>query len=144
VVVAGRNEALKKDLEGLSYPRRHQVKILGFTGQMDELLRASDLVLSKPGGLTTSEVLACGAAMAIINPIPGQESRNSDFLLEQGAAIKINQMSAMTYKLAGLLASPARLKALKANAKKLGRPAAALEIARRVLAWADHPPGDRL
>ena len=53
-------------------------------------MAVADIVVSKPGGLTTSEMLARGAVMVIVNPIPGQESRNSDFLLENGAAIKIN------------------------------------------------------
>ena len=66
---------------------------------MHDLMTAADLVVSKPGGLTTSEVLASGAAMAIVNPIPGQESRNSDYLLEEGAAVKINNLSTMGLKL---------------------------------------------
>jgi len=62
----------------------------------------ADLVVSKPGGLTTSEVLARGAAMAIVNPIPGQESRNSDYLLESGAAVKINNIATLPMKLGAL------------------------------------------
>ena len=56
--------------------------------------------------------------MAILNPIPGQESRNSDYLLENSAAIKINNLSTMTYKLQALLSDPGKLKSLKTNAKK--------------------------
>ena len=96
-------------------------------------MAVADIVLSKPGGLTTSEVLARGAAMAIVNPIPGQESRNSDFLLENGAAIKINNVSTMAAKLSQLLEDPARLAQLKANSRKLGRPRAAFDIARLAL-----------
>src|SRR3954454_2064800 len=96
---------------------------------MDELLCAADLVLSKPGGLTSSEILAKGAAFAIVNPIPGQESRNSDYLLENGAAIKINNLPTMSQKLGPLLKDPARLTALKENATKLGRPRAAYDVA---------------
>src|SRR5439155_3760789 len=81
VVVTGRNAAAKKKLEALAAacPSRQRVQILGFTDQMDELMAAADVVVSKPGGLTTSETLARGAAMVIVNPIPGQESRNSDY-----------------------------------------------------------------
>ncbi len=85
IVVSGRNAKLKEKLDGIDRPDRHKVQVLGFTREIDELMAAADVVVSKPGGLTTSEVLASGAAMAIINPIPGQESRNSDFLLENGA-----------------------------------------------------------
>ena len=135
VVVAGRNEELKKRLEQLQTPARHRVHILGFTTQIDELMAVADLVVSKPGGLTTSETLARGAAMAVVNPIPGQESRNSDFLLENGAAVKINNLSTLTYKLNQLLGDPARLAALKQNARRIGRPYAAFDVARTALDW---------
>ena len=135
VVVAGRNEELKCRLQQLPTPERHRVHILGFTTEIDELMAVADLVVTKPGGLTTSETLARGAAMAVVNPIPGQESRNSDFLLENGAAVKINNLSTLTYKLNQLLADPARLAALKENARRLGRPQAAFDVARAALNW---------
>jgi processive 1,2-diacylglycerol beta-glucosyltransferase len=135
VVVAGRNEELKKRLEELPTPERHRVHILGFTTQIDELMAVADLVVTKPGGLTTSETLARGAAMAVVNPIPGQESRNSDFLLENAAAVKINNLSTLTYKLNQLLGDPARLALLKQNARRLGRPRAAFDVARAALDW---------
>ena len=133
VVVAGRNEKARKRLEGIEPPSRHRAKVTGFTDRMDELMAAADVVLSKPGGLTASESLARGAAMAIVNPIPGQESRNSDYLLENGAAIKINSVASLPYKLTRLLRDPGRLAALKENARRLGRPRAAFDVARKVL-----------
>jgi processive 1,2-diacylglycerol beta-glucosyltransferase len=93
------------------------------------------VVVSKPGGLTTSEALACGAAMAVVNPIPGQESRNSDFLLENGAALKINNLATLPFKLDQVLSDSQRLAQLKRNAKRLGRPKAAFEVARYALDW---------
>jgi len=71
LVVTGRNAALKKKLEAAEFPNRHRVAILGFTDQMDELMAAADIVITKPGGLTTSEALARGCAIAVVNPIPG-------------------------------------------------------------------------
>ena len=121
--------------------------VLGFTTAIDELMAVANVVVSKPGGLTTSEVLASGAAMAIINPIPGQESRNSDFLLENGAAIKLNNLSTVPYKLTELLRNPERLAAIKSQARRLGRPHAAADIARAALEFAaprnaaDHASG---
>lgn len=134
VVVAGRNEALKVQLELIPPPERHHVKVLGFTDQIDELMAAADLVMTKPGGLTTSEALARGAALAIVNPIPGQESRNSDFLLENGAAVKINNVGTLPHKLTALLSDRSRLANLRENARRLGRPRAAYEIAEQALA----------
>ena len=130
-MVAGRNAELKTRLDQIEPPPRHLARVLGFTTEMDELMAAADLVVSKPGGLTTSEALARGTPMAIVNPIPGQESRNSDFLLENGAAIKINNVATLPYKLGQLLATPGRLAALAANAKRLGRPRAAFDVAPR-------------
>jgi len=84
-------------------------------------------------------VLARGAAMMIANPIPGQETRNSDYLLENGAAIKVNNIATLPYKLSKLLDAPARLAGLKAAARRLGRPQAAFDIARFALAWGGGP-----
>lgn len=133
VVIAGKNAKAKEELEKIEVPSRHRAKVMGFTTEIDELMAAADLVVSKPGGLTTSETLARGAAMVIVNPIPGQESRNSDFLLENGAAIKVNNLATMEHKLSALLADDARLARLKANARSLGRPRAAFDVVERAL-----------
>ncbi len=133
VVVAGKNEKARKALETVEVPKHHKAKVVGFTTEIDELMAAADLVVSKPGGLTTSEVLARGAAMAIVNPIPGQESRNSDYLLENGAAIKINNLATLAHKLTPLLEDRSKLEALKRNAKKIGKPRAAFEVAEMAL-----------
>jgi processive 1,2-diacylglycerol beta-glucosyltransferase len=141
VVVAGRNEELKGRLEQVEVPGRHRAKVLGYTTEMDELMAVADLVVSKPGGLTSSEALARGAAMAIVNPIPGQESRNSDFLLENGAAVKLGNVATLPHKLTRLLEDPQRLAQLKQNARRLGRPQAAFDIARAALNWPARPLG---
>src|SRR5207245_3411695 len=111
-------KALKADREKRPPPERHKVKVLGFTRELDELMAVADLVISKPGGLTTSETLARGAVMAIVNPIPGQESRNSDYLLESGAAIKINNTAVLGPKITALLSDGKRLEQLPANVRK--------------------------
>lgn len=133
VVVTGKNAAAKEQLSEIPIPKRHRAKILGFTDQMDELMCAADLVVSKPGGLTTSETLARGAAMVIVDPIPGQESRNSDFLLENSAAIKVNNLASLGFKIENLLSEPRRLEQLKANAKRLGHPRAAFDVVEKSL-----------
>jgi processive 1,2-diacylglycerol beta-glucosyltransferase len=128
VVVTGRNAKAKEQLAAMGPPSRHRVQILGFTDQMDELMALAEVVVSKPGGLTTSETLSRGAAMVIVDPIPGQESRNSDFLLENGAAIKVNNLAVLSHKVQSLLADPERLSQLRRNARRLGRPRAAFDI----------------
>jgi processive 1,2-diacylglycerol beta-glucosyltransferase len=133
VAIAGRNEAVKQELEAIEVPPRHRARILGFTDQIDEWMAAADVVVSKPGGLTTSETLVRGAVMAIVNPIPGQESRNSDYLLENGAAIKVNNIGTLAYKIDSLLEDPARLAQLQANVARLARPRAAYDVVEQSL-----------
>jgi processive 1,2-diacylglycerol beta-glucosyltransferase len=133
VVVAGKNAELKARLDNLAASTPMPVQVLGFTTEIDELMQVADLVITKPGGLTTSEALAKQLVMVIVNPIPGQESRNSDFLLENGAAIKANNLSTIGYKIERLLADPERLDRMRQNIRRLHRPEAALEIARTLL-----------
>jgi processive 1,2-diacylglycerol beta-glucosyltransferase len=136
VVVAGRNEAAQAKLARIEVPERHRARVLGFTTEIDEWMGLASVVVSKPGGLTTSELLARGAAIAIVHPIPGQESRNSDWLLENGVAIKINHVATLPRKLGDLLADRGRLAAMRARAFVLGRPDAAFTVASAALGFA--------
>ena len=133
VVVTGRNEEARRRLAALPAPARHRAQILGFTSKMHELMSVATLVVSKPGGLTTSEALACGVPMAVVQPVPGQETRNCDFLLENGAAIKINALPAIGEKIDGLLAAAGRLARMRRAAANLGRPKAAFQVAREAI-----------
>jgi processive 1,2-diacylglycerol beta-glucosyltransferase len=83
---------------------------------MHEFLLTADVVVSKPGGLTTTETLASGCAMLIVEPIPGQEDRNADYLLENGCGIKVNNLSSLTLKLSSLLNDPEKLARMRQNA----------------------------
>src|SRR6185436_1792510 len=85
--------------------------------------------------------LARGAAMVIVDPIPGQDSRNSDFLLENGAAIKVNNLAALGHKVEAILSEPARLSQLKANAAKLGRPRSAFDVVEKSLSLLEGKKG---
>ena len=138
VAICGRNEELKKRLQKLATRSKSDATVLlkpfGFTKEMDELMTASDLVLGKPGGLTTSEALAKGLVFVIVNPIPGQEERNSDHLLEGGVAIRCNNLPVLSYKLDRLLADPKRFASMQESSRRMGRPSAAKEIVDSVLA----------
>jgi len=138
VAICGRNEDLKKRLGKLATRIKPDAKVtvkpFGYTREMDELMTASDLVLGKPGGLTTSEALAKGLVFVIVNPIPGQEERNSDHLLEAAAAIRCNNLPTLAYKLDRLLADPVRFANMQANASRMARPNAARDIVRKLLA----------
>src|SRR5262249_52978491 len=133
VTIAGRNAKLRDQLRLIEPPPRHAVKVVGFTHDMDEWLAAGGVVVSKPGGVATSEVLARGAAMIIVNPIPGQEDRNSDYLMENGAAIKATHLATLSYKVTMLLRDRERLEQLRGNARRLARPRAAFDVVDRSL-----------
>ena len=91
-------------------------------------MAAADVLVGKPGGLTTSEALARGVPMVIVNPIPGQEERNADHLLEAGAAIRCNNLPALAWKVDGLLEPRDRLTAMRHSVRRLARPHAARDV----------------
>jgi len=129
IVVAGRNEKLRRELACVDY--RHPTRVLGFVTNMHELMAVADLIVTKPGGLTTSEALATGKPLFILNPIPGQEAANSDFLLERGAAAKVNRIEDMPFRIEQLIGSQ-KLKEMARAARGLGHPNAAPEVCREV------------
>src|SRR6266571_2055216 len=130
LVVAGRNEKLRRDLACGNY--RHPTRVLGFVSNMHELMAVADLIVTKPGGLTSSEALAMGRPLLILDPIPGQEAANSDFLLEHGMAVKVNRAEDLPYRIEQLLGSKKLAEMAKA-AKALGRPKAARAICEEVV-----------
>lgn len=136
IAMCGKNEMLRRRLESVAAgggTRHLQLHPIPFTTAMDEYMAASDIVLGKPGGLTTAEALAKGLVFVIVNPIPGQEERNSDHLLEEGIAIRCNNLPTLAYKLDNLLDDRARFNGMRENALRLSHPMAAQEIAAKLL-----------
>lgn len=122
VVVCGRNEELKQRILQLVDSRSSKFKILGYTNEMHKLMKIADIFIGKPGGITTSEAITCGLPMCVVSPIPGQEERNSDHLLEEGIAVKCNDLTILPFKLEKLLEDPDRLTRMKFNALRLAKP----------------------
>jgi len=133
VIVCGRNEEMQDDIVQLVKSRPGDFRVLGYTAEISELMAASTMILTKPGGMTTAEALARGLPMMILDPIGGQEERNSDVLLEAGAAVKCTEVTLVAHKLRRLLDDPPRLERMREAARKLGRPNAARDIARITL-----------
>ncbi|GAB3788475.1 MGDG synthase family glycosyltransferase [Dyella agri] len=129
LVLAGRNEAALARLKVHAAEHPKRLFPFGFTNEVAQLMACTDLVVTKPGGLTTSECLAMGIPMVVYAPIPGQEERNADYVLEQGAAWKAIDQVSLEYKVRQLLAEPDRLARMRECARRLGRP----QAARRVL-----------
>lgn len=139
IVICGKSEEVRARVEAAIAGAEEKFRVLGYTDRMHELMRMSDLFIGKPGGLTTSEALACGLPMAIFSPIPGQEERNSDHLLEKGIAIKCNELTTLPFKIDQVLDAPERLAAMSRAASALGRPHAARTVVDTLLGD-DLPP----
>lgn len=137
VALCGRNQKLRARIErmaaGLSLERGLTIHATGYTSEMDEYMSASDILLGKPGGLTTAEALARGLVFVIVNPIPGQEERNSDHLLEEGVAIRCNNLPVLADKLDRLLNDPTRMNTMRSNARRFARPNAAHDVVTKLL-----------
>lgn len=133
IVLAGKNAKTLKALQELAcrYPQRLFPQ--GFTDHVEELMACADLVITKPGGLTSSECLAMGLPMLVHAPIPGQEEHNADYLLEHGVALKAIDALGLAYRVRGLMQAPERLKAMRQQAQKIGRPQAAQDVLSQVL-----------
>lgn len=128
IVICGKSEELCSRIKEIVGPAHPRFRIRGYTDRMHEFMQISDLFIGKPGGLTTSEALACGLPMCIVSPIPGQEERNSDHLLERGCAIKANELTTLAWKIDHLLDEPARLERMRDCARSIGHPHAARDV----------------
>jgi processive 1,2-diacylglycerol beta-glucosyltransferase len=128
VVVCGRNEKLKAEITSLVGAQADRYRVLGYTTDMPDLMRVATLFVGKPGGLSSSECMGAGLPMVLVNPIPGQEVRNSDFLLEEGAAVRCNYQTTVGYKIDNLRKDPERLRRMAASARGIGRRDAAAVV----------------
>ncbi|TDT30852.1 MGDG synthase family glycosyltransferase [Naumannella halotolerans] len=137
VVVCGHNAELRQQVDALVAGHTDRFTVLGYTTEMPDLMRVCDLFVGKPGGLSASECMAAGLPMALIDPIPGQEERNSDYLLERGAAIRCNYDTTIGWKVGELLGDPERLTRMSAAAAATGRPHAAGTVVSQMLTDTD-------
>jgi processive 1,2-diacylglycerol beta-glucosyltransferase len=134
IVAAGRSQALAESLADLEDGPSMRLRRLGMIDYVDDLVAASDLVITKSGGLIVSEVLARGTPMIVIDPIPGQEEWNADLVAGSGAGVQIRQPESVPLAVLSLLEHPERLEVMRRQATRVGRPRAALDISERVLA----------
>jgi processive 1,2-diacylglycerol beta-glucosyltransferase len=132
MVVCGKNAELRKDLEIKQRSEPRLKRVFGFVDFMDELMVVSDLLITKPGGITVSESIAMGVPMIFIEPIPGQEEANADYLVEQGAGVKARSLPVLLFKLGLLLRNSGKLADMSRRARATARPYAAKTIAEEV------------
>ena len=131
VVVAGQNENLLSRLKKLREKLFHPVEVLGYVTDVEKLMAAADLLITKPGALTMTEAFAAGVPLILHAPIPGPEFLNAKFAVEHGAAISVGERK-ISAVVAELLSEPARLDEMKRCAKKISRPFAASAIVNQI------------
>lgn len=129
IVIAGRNEELKRRLEETAKESRQNVRVLGFTQAVRDYMAAADLLISKPGALTITEALSAELPMVLHEPIPGPETENAVYISRLGAAVWVNKETMLEEELNGIFSSPEKLAAMREREHALKRPYAARDIA---------------
>ena len=130
VIVTGTNKKLFRSLKKRMKHLKKKIVLLGYAQNVSELMSVADLVITKPGGITTSEALAKKLPMLIIKPIPGQEANNTVFLTQQRAAIKVDRPAHIDSIVEDLFAHPEKLKDLASSCARIAKPASGMDIAR--------------
>lgn len=135
IAISGKNQKIKQQFDDLVSKTNSDetVKVLKYTNKIPELMSASDLVITKPGGLTTTESLASGLPIIVINPIPGQEEENAEFLEEKGVAIWIKKHDNIEDELYKVLNSEEKLQSMKINARLLAKKNSTRDICETIL-----------
>ncbi|MDF2883468.1 MAG: UDP-N-acetylglucosamine--LPS N-acetylglucosamine transferase [Clostridiaceae bacterium] len=124
IIITGNNKKLYStltDLSKSSFPQT-RTRIIGFTDKVNKYMQASDLLLTKPGGLTITEALSCNIPLGLFSPIPGQEEKNAEFLLKHDLAINLNDIDNCHEVINNLLKSKNKLEELKKNCAKYSNP----------------------
>ncbi len=133
VVIVGGNPRLAERVVATTSSFPHPIYVHGFVDAVSTYMRAATLLVTKPGGLTSSEALACGLPMVIVTPLPGQEERNADYLVACGAAVRARQWDELTSLVTALLLDEKRLEAMHQSAHALAKADAASQVAKAVL-----------
>lgn len=124
--VCGNNDKMKREVEKGEWEK--DTYVYGFVDNVHIMMDASDFIITKPGGLTMSEALAKNIPPVIMNPIPGQEDRNMEFLVNNGAAIMVTETFPVEEALYQLFNTPWRVELLKKSVENLGKPNAAKDL----------------
>lgn len=128
VAIAGKNKKIQNMFKEVSSTFNKKVVILGYTTKVPELMNIADFIVSKPGGLTTTEVLTSNVPFVVINPIPGQEEENSNFLLNSGAAARIYSADKTKPFFEQLINNEERIRGMREMQRLIARPNSTRDI----------------
>ena len=115
IVITGNNKKLYSNLKKLQENSNKPTRIIGYTADVNKYMRSCDLLITKPGGLTITEALACGIPLAIFSPIPGQEEQNANFLFRHNLSVNLGFGENCKDIIEELLSSDTKLKNMKEN-----------------------------
>lgn len=136
VAIVGRSKRSEQRVLEYAHKVHYPVRVERFVNNVHEYMHACDLIVTKPGGLTSSEALAAQIPMVLFKPLPGQEERNTRYLVQRRAAVRAKNERDLTRTIQTLFATPGKLEAMRAAMRPLSKPHAALEIARAIRAAA--------
>ena len=135
IAISGKNEKIKKNFDEIvkEYNKEDSIKVLSYTNKVPELMSISDMVITKPGGLTTTESLASGLPIIVINPIPGQEEENAEFLEKQNLAIWVRKKDNVEDVLKNVFNNPSLMRKMKINARLFAKKHSTKDICKILL-----------
>jgi processive 1,2-diacylglycerol beta-glucosyltransferase len=136
-IIIGKNRRIERRVLNAAERIEYPLRVLGFVDNVYDYMHASDVLLSKPGGLTSSEALAARLPMVLVKPLPGQEERNMRYLVSRKAAVRALGRRGIQRAVEEVLTSGAVAERIRASMELLRRPDAARDVARRIatLAW---------
>jgi 1,2-diacylglycerol 3-beta-galactosyltransferase len=144
VAVCGRNERLRTSLERLAARSRRRLVVTGFVENMADWLRSADVLVTKAGPGTIVEASSCGVPMLLAGHLPGQETGNTEIVVRAGAGRPVRGRRQLRAQIEDLQSDPASLRRMRVAAVRLGRPAAAVDIADLVARQARVPAANLL
>jgi len=133
IAITGKNEKQKKRFEKIAKKSDKNIAVLGYTNKVPELMSASDFVITKPGGLTSTECLAMKKPMIIINPIPGQEEQNSIYFTNNGTALRTYKHEPIEHVLDIAVNNKKRVQQMIEMCKLIGKPNSSNHVAQEVI-----------
>lgn len=119
LILCGHNQKLRERLGAVLADSKHQIQLLGYIEQIDEIMTISDIMITKPGGVTTSEAVAMRLPMLLYKPLPGQEQDNAGYLTSAGVALEVSSLSSLSHVLEELLSNPVKADKMKQNCRRI-------------------------
>ncbi len=135
LVVCGKDDRARSHLEKKKFPHNIEMRVFGYVANVHDLMAAADILISKSGGLTSAGAMSKHVPMIIVDPIPGQETRNAEMIVENGAGFLALDLHNVSYKLRRAIENPALLRRARADTCELAKPHAAMDIVHDVYAF---------